>query len=261
MGATTRSGASMIAQLAGKLSRAPAFFVARRMVSFPPGRSIVSISFDDFPRTALENGGPVLAAHGVRATFYAAFGLAGTDTAVGPVGDQRELAACVEQGHEIACHTYDHVNCAELSEPQIDETILRNREAARKLGLPPLRHFAYPFGRFSAAAKRVAMRHYTTARRSRSGINRGQIDLGMLKSAPIYSQLGQNWLAPLIYSLKEKGGWLILHTHDVSPRPTQYGCTPEDIDRVICRARDIGAELMTVGAAVDVVCCDRHTES
>jgi peptidoglycan/xylan/chitin deacetylase (PgdA/CDA1 family) len=243
----------MIGNLAGKLSRVPAFLVARRMASIPPGRRIVSITFDDFPRTALDNGGPVLAAHGVRATFYTAFGLAGTDTPVGRVGRPSELAACVDQGHEIACHTYDHVDCARLTERGIDETIRRNQEVARGLGLPPFRHFAYPFGRFSAAAKRVAMRHYATARRSGSAINRGRIDLGMLKSAPVYSQLGRDCLAPLFSSLRSAGGWLIFHTHDVSSRPTQYGCTPEDLDFVLRHAREAGAEMMTVGAALDTL--------
>src|SRR4051812_50123421 len=46
-------------------------------------RAVASITFDDFPKNAWEVGGPVLARHGVRGTYYTAggfFGRAGGGT-------------------------------------------------------------------------------------------------------------------------------------------------------------------------------------
>ena len=238
------------ASLAGKVRRAPAFWVARRMVSLPSEARFVSITFDDFPSTALDEGGRVLDAEGVSATFYAAFGLAGSKTPVGRVGSLDELAACVARGHEIGCHTYDHCNCSVLAESEVERTILRNRSIAHELRLPRFRNFSYPFGGFGAAAKRVAMRHYLSARRSTPGINRDRIDLGMLKSAPVYSHLGRSHLEALLASVASRGGWLILHSHDVCANPSRFGCVPADLAFVIQSSRKIGAKIMTVDAVL-----------
>lgn len=236
--------------LSSRLGRAPAFWVSRRMVSLPSEARFVSITFDDFPSTALDEGGRILDSEGVSATFYVAFGLAGSETPVGRVGNVDDLAVCAARGHEIGCHTYDHCNCSVLTELEIERTILRNQSVARELRLPRFRNFSYPFGGFGAAVKRVAMRHYLSARRSTPGINRNRIDLGMLKSAPIYSHLGRNHLEALLASVASRGGWLILHTHDVCDNPSRFGCVPADLAFVIQSSRKIGARIMTVDAVI-----------
>jgi hypothetical protein len=48
-------------------------------------------------------------------------------------------------------------------------------------------------------------------------------------------------------------GWLTAYGHDVSDRPTDYGCTPEDLDRVLRLATAAGLEILPVGAAWGVV--------
>ena len=40
-------------------------------------RPVASISFDDFPKSAWTAGGPVLAKHGMRGTYYTAGGFCG----------------------------------------------------------------------------------------------------------------------------------------------------------------------------------------
>src|SRR5579863_2515511 len=75
------------------------------------GKAIVSFTFDDFPRSAWTAGGRILGEYGASGTYYASLGLMGKTTLVGEMFDRRDLEAAAEAGHELACHTYDHVLC------------------------------------------------------------------------------------------------------------------------------------------------------
>ncbi|MGD0192726.1 MAG: polysaccharide deacetylase family protein [Rhizomicrobium sp.] len=236
--------------LRSKLAQIPAYWTARRRAVLRSDRPFVSITFDDYPRTALEVGGRLLEAEGIAATYYVAFGLAGTMTSSGPVGAAEELAACVKGGHEIGCHTHDHIACATVSARDVGANLSHNRSVAQALGLPALTHFAYPFGQFSAAAKSAAMKSYASARTTKWGVNRGDIDLGLLKSVPLYSHLGRGALEPYFVDIERNGGWLILYTHDVAVYPSVYGCTPDDLAYAVGRARQAGANPLTVGGVV-----------
>jgi peptidoglycan/xylan/chitin deacetylase (PgdA/CDA1 family) len=219
-------------------------------VPFRFARPVISLTFDDYPRSALDLGGHILASEGLSATYHTAFGLANTSSASGTIGSLDDLAACVAAGHEVACHSFDHVDCYRTSPVEFARNLDRNRETARTLGLPPLRNFAYPFGRFGVVAKRVVMQSYFSARTTMWGVNRSGLDLGMLKSVPIYSRY--EWrLSSYLDELQSRKGWLILYTHDVSCRPSPYGCTPDELSSVIRRARAIGALILPVGAVVD----------
>lgn len=225
--------------------------IRRHVVPFRVARPVISLTFDDYPRSALEVGGRIIADEGVSATYYAAFGLARTDSPSGAIGSIEDLAACVEAGHEIACHSYNHVDCRKVSAIEFARNLERNRRVAQNLGLPPLRHFAFPFGRFCAAGKRIAMESYASARTTVWGVNRLNLDLGSLKSVPLYSRHGPRCLNPYLNELQAHHGWLILYTHDVSQRPSPYGCTPDELSSVVRRARAMGALLLPVGAVVD----------
>lgn len=240
-----------ISSLLQTLDHLPARLFARQVVSFRFGRPVISLTFDDYPRSALELGGRILTHEGIFATYYTAFGLAGTESPSGTIGSVDDLAACVASGHEIACHSYDHVDCRHASLDEIVRNLDRNRKVARDLGLPPLRHFAYPFGRYGMTGKRIAMESYASARTIVWGINRANIDLGSLKSVPIYSRNGSRRLTSYLDGLRSRTGWLILYTHDVSPRPSPYGCTPEELRSVIRQARAMDALILPVGAVVD----------
>lgn len=236
--------------LRDKFTKLSALWIARHVVPCRFDRPIVSFTFDDFPQSALDVGGRILEKEGITATFYAAFGLANTDTEVGWVGSSYDLAACVDRGHEIGCHTFDHIDCLRASAEEVDRSMVHNQAVARNLGLPPFRNFAYPFGRFGITGKKVANRHYSSARTSICGINRNNIDLSLLKSVPIYSD-SETPHSEHFDSLQSRGGWLIFYTHDVSERPSSYGCTPEKLKFVIRRVREIGASIIPVGVVVD----------
>jgi peptidoglycan/xylan/chitin deacetylase (PgdA/CDA1 family) len=234
-----------------KLMQMPARWLAREIAPCRLNASVVSFTFDDFPSSALDIGGRILADQGAAGTFYAAFGLANTRAECGWIGRTTDLAACVERGHEIACHTYDHLDCQAASAAQIQQSISQNQAVARELGLPPLKHFAYPFGRYGMIAKRTVMRHYASARTVFWGVNRGNIDLALLKSVPLYSHPRAPDLTPYLDTLQCEPSWLILYTHDVSEQPSHIGCTPQKLHSTIRQVTDIGVSVLPVGTVVD----------
>jgi peptidoglycan/xylan/chitin deacetylase (PgdA/CDA1 family) len=240
----------MAAALRGRVRKFSAGWIAQNVVNFRRDNPVVSITFDDFPRTALDIGGDILNREGIVGTYYTAFGLADSDSAAGRIGGLNDLAACAERGHELACHTYDHLDCMTASTYALERNLLHNQAVARELGVPLLSHFAYPFGRFGTPSKKIVMRHYASARTVRWGVNRGRFDLGLLKSVPVYSVPGPPNLRSYFDELQSRGGWLILYTHDVSEQSSTIGCTPDTLRLVICYAREIGASILPVGAVV-----------
>src|SRR6476620_11188884 len=92
---------------------------------------IATISFDDFPRSAWTVGGRILESHGIRGTYFvsaafspdrlrngAAYGITPGVTYY-ELGD---LAAAYERGHEIGCHTFDHIRAPELTNEALEQS-------------------------------------------------------------------------------------------------------------------------------------------
>jgi peptidoglycan/xylan/chitin deacetylase (PgdA/CDA1 family) len=216
-------------------------------------RPVVSITFDDYPLSALEEGGPILEREGVSVTFYASFGLANSDTPVGRVGTIADLASCVKYGHELGCHTFGHVDCSLTSRSGVEESLNANFAAARAIGADPFQNFSYPFGGYSLGAKRAVMQRYRSARTSAAGINFPNGDLGLLKSMPLYSRNGEYRTAEFFEQVRAAPGWLIYRGHDIRATPSDYGCTAAELSEVIGRAREIGAEILPVHRVLDCI--------
>jgi peptidoglycan/xylan/chitin deacetylase (PgdA/CDA1 family) len=81
--------------------------LAARVMKARPARlaglkPVASISFDDFPKNAWTQGGPVLAQHGARCTYYTAGGFCGRTVDGTDFYDETDLKALSAAGHEIA---------------------------------------------------------------------------------------------------------------------------------------------------------------
>ena len=46
------------------------------------------------------------------------------------------------------------------------------------------------------------------------------------------------------------GGWLILATHDIAEKPSEFGCTPAFFKDIVRRAAASGATILPVAAAL-----------
>ena len=62
---------SLLMRFKGKYRRILSSALYRRTVKMQNADPLISFTFDDFPRSALEAGGQILRAHGVRGTYYA----------------------------------------------------------------------------------------------------------------------------------------------------------------------------------------------
>jgi peptidoglycan/xylan/chitin deacetylase (PgdA/CDA1 family) len=111
--------------------------------------TVVTIQFDDGYEdqyAALA----ILKARGMHATFYVNTGVVG-DADHMAWGELADLAAA---GNEIAGHTVSHTNLKKLSSAAAREAVCGDRAALFAHGFEPT-SFAYPFGAFDVAAKKV----------------------------------------------------------------------------------------------------------
>jgi peptidoglycan/xylan/chitin deacetylase (PgdA/CDA1 family) len=202
-------------------------------VRWPGG--VVSFTFDDFPRSAWANGGPILEEYGARGTYYTAMGLAGTENHLGPMFERDDLLALQAHGHEIACHTFSHRDCCRAPWAEITAEIDDNTAALSSLlGGSPVTNFAYPFGGVSVSAKAVLKARFASSRGTGRGINQGTVDLADLLSTSLYSHnFDRGQLCQLIDDARAGGGWLIFYTHDVSETPSPFGCTPAQFRSIV----------------------------
>ena len=111
-----------------KLTSLMARKLAVRPARLAGHRPVASITFDDFPKNAWTEGGPVLARHGVRGTYYTAGGFCGRTVDGTVFYDEGDLTALAAAGHEIGCHGFGHQPTPTLTAEELTADAERNRE-------------------------------------------------------------------------------------------------------------------------------------
>src|SRR3954447_15682546 len=108
-------------------------------------RAVASITFDDFPKNAWGAGGPVMAKHGVRGTYYTAGGFCGRTENGTVFYDETDLKELAAAGHEIACHAFGHQPTPTLTSEELAADAERNKEFLRSfLGGDAPVSYAFP---------------------------------------------------------------------------------------------------------------------
>jgi len=234
-----------------QMRRRAARYLGVRTVTVAPPRGMLSVSFDDFPASAWTEAGPVLAQHGVKATYYVAGGLCGGVNMGKAQFETDHLNALHEAGHEVGCHTFDHVSALKLDRAGLETQLAANAAwVAERLDGHVMTTFAWPFGDVSLRAKVVIDDRFLLGRGVRDGVNAGRCDRANLQAIGLESRRLPHYdLEALVAEAAERRGWLIAYGHDVEDRPTDYGCRPEDLDRLIRLAKGAGLEVLPVGAA------------
>jgi peptidoglycan/xylan/chitin deacetylase (PgdA/CDA1 family) len=201
-------------------------------VNWPGG--VASFTFDDFPKSALDVGGAILEKYGACGTYYTAMQFAGARNHFGPLFEIGDIVAAHRAGHEIACHTYSHLGCRRATGASIAAEIDRNsREIALALDGTAPTSFAYPYGSVSLTARRTLKRRFSSSRGTAEGINGGTTDLTDLRVITLFAHLFDQ--AALYRSIDEAhagNGWVIFYTHDVTEEPSEWGCTPAQLEAV-----------------------------
>jgi peptidoglycan/xylan/chitin deacetylase (PgdA/CDA1 family) len=178
-------------------------------VAWPGG--VVSFTFDDFPKSALEVGGDILKQYGARGTYYTSMKLAWSDNHLGPIFDDDDIRAAYRAGHEIACHTYTHPDLRYMARPMIRAEVRYNAAALSYLieNFVPA-NFAYPYGCVSVTAKRLLGSLFSSCRGIDRGINHGLVDLADLLAVPLYAEdFDVAEMRRLIDRTCSLDGWLI----------------------------------------------------
>jgi peptidoglycan/xylan/chitin deacetylase (PgdA/CDA1 family) len=241
-------GLHLLERLQGRYIRTAARTFFRRPFSVQTQVPIVSFTFDDFPRSALLTGGAILQRYGAVGTYYASFGLMGTEAPTGQIFLREDLDVLLKQGHELGCHTYDHYDSWETESRQFENSVLKNREALEEFcpGVS-FQTFSYPISPPRARTKRRVSRHFVCSRGGGQTFNTGATDLNYLASYFLEKSRGEvQPVKDLIDRNREARGWLILDTHDVSETPTPFGCTPSFFEEVVQHAVNSGGRVLPV---------------
>ena len=218
-----------------------------RMAPLTNNAPLVSFCFDDFPRTAYLSGGAILKRFGARGTYYAAPGLMDRSNELGEQFTQGDLESLLAEGHELGCHTFSHISCRKVSAEAFASDVQKGREALLSMtGRNPL-NFAYPFGHVTLAVKNTIGSRMTSCRGIYGGVNRGSVDLNLLRANSLYGGCDKAGDYGALFNLDgDRRSWLLFYTHDVRESPSPFGCTPSLLERVVSMALVKGFQIALV---------------
>ena len=232
--------------LKGKLRRRLIRLAHRRPARVKLERPMVSFSFDDAPATACEAGARVLEQRGLRGTYYFAAGLTGRDGPMGRFATGEDAARLHAAGHEIACHTFSHLDCGQSSAAETLADVDRNGASLAAWGVGEPVSFAYPYGDVASPAKTALAGRFKTLRALHHGLIANGADLNQAPAVGIEGEDGEAVALDWLDKAHKRNAWLILYTHDVAAEPSQWGCTTGALERLVDGALVAGFDVVTV---------------
>jgi len=219
---------------------------------------LISFTFDDFPRSALFTAGAMLEQHGYGGTYYTSLGLMGKNTLTGEMFLREDLPLLLARRHELACHTYAHCHSFTTPSAEFERSILENRQAIRVLE-PTVKFesLSYPISWPRLDTKRRCAKYFRGCRAGGQTHNAGTADLNYLNA--FFLEQSRDDSAVIKAAIEENrraNGWLIFATHDVSPSPTRYGCSPELFEGALRWSVESGARILPVSQALTAIGAD-----
>ena len=256
MSGQTASSRSLAGRIWHKWRRFTIEHGARRQFKLESDVPYVSFTFDDFPRTALTEGGTILRRRGVRGTYFVSTQLLGKPSPSGPIATPDDVKALLADGHELGCHTYEHLDGCNSSVDAFERSIRQNRTAlAAVVPAVELPIFAYPLNGPVLSIKRAVGKHFVGCRGGGQTFNRGVIDLNLLKAYFLDWRNRENLAAvrEVVARNAAERGWLIFATHDVAAEPSRYGCEPAFFDEAVRLSIASGARVMPMMEACEAL--------
>ena len=230
--------------LYGKLRRRVARLVTTRPAQLDLMRPMLTLSFDDAPVSAAEAGAAILERHGARGTYFISTGLGGRESHLGRYTSLEDVARLAAAGHEIACHTFSHLDCGKARASDISAELDANRGALNAIGVEATT-FAYPYGDVSPWAKALINDRFLAGRALHHGLITTGTDLNQARGVGIEGQAGYRVARAWMDRAAAVNAWLVLYTHDVCDAPSDWGCTPLVLERLITRALETGFDIVT----------------
>ncbi len=226
--------------------------LAQNLVKIKKDRAIVSFSFDDCPKSGLENGVSPLDKVGWQSTIYVACGLFDVENHLGKMMSADDTKALHAAGHEIGEHTFSHRDAKSMNLESFELDIAKNQNKLTELGLPPSETFAYPYGETYPMLKKAMGEKFRGSRGINHKIHTNSVDLNQIGSLPLYTDTIDQAVAA-VQNLSRSGGWLTFFTHDVRNNPSSYGCRPEDMRKIIDAVKATGVEVLTIKDAISAL--------
>ena len=235
--------------------------LGRREFRLPNAEPTVSFTFDDFPRSALHVGGAILKSYGARGTYYASMGLLGTVNHLGEHFSAGDLEQLLADGHELGSHTFSHVSCREGAIRDVEADVTKGRRAVEQVaGIRASHQFSYPYGHATLRAKSKIGRMVSSCRGIVPGINNSPVDLNLLRANSIYStSFDLDSIGRLIEANEKCRGWLIFYTHDVSEKPSAFGCLPRELETAVKLVAISKTRILSMGDAMSPATTARMT--
>jgi len=246
--------------LAYRVEHRLSWLASRRPHALHSPTGIVSFTFDDFDVSAATWAGRSLEACGVWGTFYVSMGLVGQRASGRSLLSPDHVTLLHAAGHEIACHTYSHLDLAKWSAEEAIADIGRNRLALQAcLENYEPENFAYPYGRTNRAAKRALRSCFRSLRGVSEGLNVGTLDLALLKSCALTGgRAGLERYLGMLQATMLRQACLIFYTHDVGGSYSEIGCSGELFDELLKRALDLGLSVLSIRDALAAIGVERH---
>lgn len=247
MSGQTASNRALAGRVWNRWRRFTIEYGARREFKLESEVPYVSFTFDDFPRTALTEGGTILRRRGVRGTYFVSTQLLGKPSPSGPIATADDVQGLLADGHGLGCHTYEHLDGCNSSVEAFERSIRQNRDAlADVVPAVKLPIFAYPLDGPVLSIKRAVGKHFVGCRGGGQTFNSGVIDLNLLKAYFLDWRNRGNLDAvrEVVERNAAERGWLIFATHDVAAEPSRYGCQPDFFDEAVRLSVASGARVV-----------------
>ena len=219
--------------------------------------TIFSFSFDDVPISAMRVGARILESHSAPGTFYVAMGMSDVETnsCQREYLNDEDLILLQNKGHDVQCHTYNHLSAKRNSPKVLLEDCEKNFTRLRKvLKGKRMDHFAFPFGEVSLRAKKVLNKRYKTMRSVEHGINVGITDASHLRGVSLCNiDFDRARINKAIQAALDKNAWVIFFTHEVCDSPSDWGTNTNDFKWVVEQCAMSHGVILSVSAAYNEI--------
>ncbi|QHK20052.1 polysaccharide deacetylase family protein [Pseudarthrobacter psychrotolerans] len=204
---------------------------------------MVSITFDDGWQSVHDRALPLLNKHGFRSTQY--FNPSSIETP--NFMTAAEVQQMHEAGHEIAAHSYDHVDLTSIGTDRLDEELRKSKEALAAAGIAT-NDLATPYGRSDPQVDWYASKYFDIVRGTDDGINtRQNLDPHDLKVFYVTDETTPHDLAEALAETSRVNGWLILVYHQIStPKSTGTQENTVAADRSTVTSDVLAAQLQLI---------------
>lgn len=173
---------------------------------------MVSITFDDGWESVYDHALPLLAQHGFPSTQYVNPSSIETPNFM----KAADLQQMRQAGHEIAAHSYEHVDLTSIGAERLHEEMRKNDEALSAAGLGT-DSLATPYGRSDPQVDFYASKYFDIVRGTEQGINtRQSLEPRDLKVFYVTDETTPDTLSTALAETSRANGWLILVYHQIA---------------------------------------------